>query len=81
VLAQGPTIGMTELPAHLQGKEPEAAQGEHFVLPASATLADIERAAIAQALQRSAGNRQAAARSLNIGVATLYRKLKVYQLE
>src|SRR5919197_719799 len=80
VLAQGSTIGMTQLPAHLQEKEPEIAHGEHFVLPAEATLAEIERAAIAQALQRNAGNRQAAARALNIGVATLYRKLKVYQL-
>jgi DNA-binding NtrC family response regulator len=80
VLAQGSTIGMAELPAHLQEKEPEIVHGEHFVLPADATLAEIERAAIAQALQRNAGNRQAAARALNIGVATLYRKLKVYQL-
>jgi DNA-binding NtrC family response regulator len=80
VLAQGSTIGMAELPAHLQEKEPEIVHGEHFVLPAEATLAEIERAAIAQALQRNAGNRQAAARALNIGVATLYRKLKVYQL-
>jgi transcriptional regulator with PAS, ATPase and Fis domain len=80
VLAQGSTIGMTELPAHLQEKEPEIVHGEHFVLPAEATLAEIERAAIAQALQRNAGNRQAAARALNIGVATLYRKLKAYQL-
>jgi DNA-binding NtrC family response regulator len=80
VLAQGSTIGMAELPAHLQEKEPEIVHGEHFVLPADATLAEIERAAIAQALQRNAGNRQAAARTLNIGVATLYRKLKVYQL-
>ena len=80
VLAQGSTIGMTELPAHLQEKEPEIVHGEHFVLPADTTLAEIERAAIAQALQRNAGNRQAAARVLNIGVATLYRKLKAYQL-
>ena len=80
VLAQASTIGMTELPVHLQEKEPEIVHGEHFVLPAEATLAEIERAAIAQALQRNAGNRQAAARALNIGVATLYRKLKAYQL-
>jgi DNA-binding NtrC family response regulator len=81
VLAQGPTIGIAELPDHLQEKEPLPPSDDQFILPASATLADIERAAIAQALQQSGGNRQAAARALNIGVATLYRKLKEYHLQ
>jgi transcriptional regulator of acetoin/glycerol metabolism len=54
---------------------------EHFILPGSATLAQIEREAIIQTLKRHAGNRQAAARALDIGVATLYRKLKEYQLQ
>jgi DNA-binding NtrC family response regulator len=81
VLAKGPTITTAELPDHLQDKEVVLVPSDHFVLPARATLADIERAAIVQALQRSGGNRQATARSLNIGVATLYRKLKTYRLE
>jgi DNA-binding NtrC family response regulator len=51
-----------------------------FVLPADVTLAQIEREAIVQTLQRHAGNRQVAARVLNIGLATLYRKLKEYNL-
>jgi DNA-binding NtrC family response regulator len=80
VLAKEPIIGIAELPGHFQEKELLPAPTDHFVLPLSATLADIEREAIAQALQHSAGNRQATARSLNIGVATLYRKLKEYQL-
>jgi two-component system, NtrC family, response regulator HydG len=80
VLAKEPIIGMAELPGHFQEKEFLPAPTDHFVLPLNATLADIEREAIAQALQHSAGNRQATARSLNIGVATLYRKLKEYQL-
>ena len=80
VLAKEPIIGLAELPGHFQEKEFLPAPTDHFVLPLNATLADIEREAIAQALQHSAGNRQATARSLNIGVATLYRKLKEYQL-
>jgi two-component system, NtrC family, response regulator HydG len=80
VLAKEPTIGTAELPGHFQEKEFLPTPSDHFVLPLNATLADIEREAIAQALQHSAGNRQATARSLNIGVATLYRKLKEYQL-
>jgi DNA-binding NtrC family response regulator len=86
VLAKGPTINIDDLPNHLRnddGQKDDAVpiSNDQFVLPGSATFADIERMAIAQALQRSGGNRQAAARSLNIGVATLYRKLKTYQLE
>jgi DNA-binding NtrC family response regulator len=81
VLAKGPTIGVSELPDYLQEKETVFVPSNHFVLPANSTLADIERTAILQALQAHSGNRQAAARALNIGVATLYRKLKTYQLE
>jgi DNA-binding NtrC family response regulator len=51
------------------------------VLPADSTLAQIEREAIVQALQRSKGNRQAVARQLAIGPATLYRKFKEYQIQ
>lgn len=78
VLAQGPTIGLAELPPHLQDQEPVQIPGDHFVLPANATMAAIEREAILQALQQSGGNRQTASKRLNIGVATLYRKLKEY---
>jgi DNA-binding NtrC family response regulator len=80
VLAQGPMIGVPELPPHFQDTMPVPITSDHFVLPARATLVEIERAAIAQALQHSGGNRQAAARLLDIGVATLYRKLKEYSL-
>jgi two-component system response regulator HydG len=81
VLAKDSIIGLAELPAHFQEKEPPVATGEHFALPRQATLAEIEREAIVQALQHSGGNRQATARSLNIGLATLYRKLKEYRLQ
>lgn len=81
VLGQGSTVGIAELPDHLQEKVPVLPANDHFSLPVNATLAEIERAAIVQALQQSSGNRQAAARTLDIGVATLYRKLKAYRLE
>jgi len=50
------------------------------VLPAKSTLAQIEREAIIQALRHTDGNREATARLLNIGVATLYRMLKKYRI-
>lgn len=81
VLAKDPIIGIAELPGHIQEKELAPTAGDHFALPRNATLAEIEREAIVQALQHSGGNRQATARSLNIGLATLYRKLKEYRLQ
>jgi transcriptional regulator with PAS, ATPase and Fis domain len=80
VLAQGPVIGCEDLPPELQESEPAYRPEHHFVLPADATLARIEREAITQALRRHAGNRQLAARVLDISLATLYRKLKAYNL-
>jgi transcriptional regulator of acetoin/glycerol metabolism len=46
----------------------------------SASLRDIERAAIEAALQRTGGNVSQAARELGIGRATLHRRLRDYRL-
>jgi two-component system NtrC family response regulator/two-component system response regulator HydG len=81
VLAPGNTIEVSDLPPHLQAIEPQPGAPHQFVFPPQATLEEIEREAIVQALQQHRGNRQAAARRLGIGLATLYRKLKVYSLQ
>jgi len=44
-------------------------------------LASVEKLHIQRVLNHTAGNRAEAARLLNIGIATLYRKLKEYGLE
>ncbi len=44
------------------------------------SLADYEQAAILSALQKCSGNRKKAAQILDIGEATLYRKLKIYKM-
>lgn len=80
VLTQQPTITIDELHLETEKDRSPAPSGTQFVLPATATLAQIEREAIVQALQHSNGNRQAAARQLGIGAATLYRKFKAYQI-
>ena len=80
VLASSQTIGVSDLPPHLRDKQSVTVY-DQIILPGSATLAQIEREAIIQTLKRHVGNRQAAARALDIGVATLYRKLKEYQLQ
>lgn len=81
VLTQTPTVEVEHLPPHFRDSDPVPLPGESFALPLEATLAEIERAAIEQALKRSGGHRQTAARMLDIGAATMYRKLKEYELE
>jgi len=48
--------------------------------PNTETIAAMEQRMITEALERSKGNRRAAARSLKISERTLYRKLKEYGL-
>ncbi len=45
-----------------------------------ATLDDMERQAVVEALRQSRGNRRKAARALGIGERTLYRKLKQHDI-
>ncbi|HEX6106931.1 MAG TPA: sigma-54 dependent transcriptional regulator [Gemmatimonadales bacterium] len=45
------------------------------------TMAEVEKAAIAAALQEHRGNRRRASEVLGIGERTLYRKIKTYHLE
>jgi len=80
VLTQDATIKAADL--HLEELQmPLWFEAENAImLPATATLARAEREMIVQTLRRCNGNRQAAARQLDIGVSTLYRKLKEYQL-
>jgi two-component system response regulator HydG len=80
VLTQGSTITLADLNLDELPAPALIATEDHFMLPVNATMAQVERETIAQALRRNDGNRQAAARQLAIGVSTLYRKLKEYDL-
>jgi len=81
VLAKGSTITLTDLYLEEPQEKAPLNTNEYFVLPAKSTLAQIEREAIIQALRHTEGNREATARLLNIGPATLYRKFKEYQIQ
>ncbi len=77
-LGQGASVARGDLPESIVG-------GDHRPVgrpdsPTTDSLAAYEQAAIRNALRKSRGNRKAAARLLGIGEATLYRKLKSYQL-
>ncbi|MEM9072604.1 MAG: helix-turn-helix domain-containing protein [Myxococcota bacterium] len=69
ILADGPTIGTSEI--RLDEVRPSTPEG---------SLVDMEKRAIAAALEASGGNRKRAAARLGIGVRTLYEKLKRYGL-
>ncbi|HEY7491981.1 MAG TPA: sigma-54 dependent transcriptional regulator [Candidatus Tectomicrobia bacterium] len=81
VLAQAPIITVADLHLEEAHERQPLNTEEYFMLPTNATMAQIEREAIVQALQRSNGNRQAVARQLRIGPATLYRKFKTYEIQ
>ena len=61
-----------EIGTSLDSRQSAALKGE--------SLADYEQAAILSTLQKCSGNRKKAAQILDIGEATLYRKLKIYKM-
>jgi two-component system response regulator FlrC len=73
ILADGDEIG-SELLAITPAEMPAAPAG-------AKSLADLERDAIRDALQRHAGNRKHVAHELGISVRTLYDKIRRYDLE
>jgi len=78
LIAQGETIEPGDLPPELtQAVLPPTAAGP-IPLPASHTLAEMEREAIRDALAKTGGNKTQAAKLLGIGLRTLHRKVKEY---
>lgn len=80
VLAPQPTITVDDLLLEEQPEPALMSTEERLQLSPTMSLEQVEREMIVQALRRNAGNRQATAQQLEIGVSTLYRKLKIYGL-
>ncbi len=78
-LGQGTSVTRGDLPGSMAGGDHQPTTGRPES-PTADSLAAYEQAAIRNALHKSRGNRKAAAHLLGIGEATLYRKLKSYQL-
>jgi DNA-binding NtrC family response regulator len=75
ILSDGPQLTVDNLPAELQGT------ALHMVGPLSAfDLASVEKLHIQRVLNHTRGNKTEAARLLNIGLTTLYRKIEEYKL-
>jgi two-component system NtrC family response regulator len=77
ILADDNVLDETLLPYEMQEPQPVKANG----ILSTFDLSSIEKIHIQRVLNHAHGNRAEAARLLNIGVATLYRKLKDYGLE
>ncbi len=75
-------LDVDDLPAELgtPSDVPEDARGSNLAGLVGKPLSEIERLFIAETLQQTGGNREAAAELLGIGQRTLYRKIKEYDL-
>ncbi|MBL4846374.1 MAG: sigma-54-dependent Fis family transcriptional regulator [Planctomycetes bacterium] len=83
VLANGPRISLRDLPRELRpegGAEAELEFTSGETALAGRTMEDIERDAIVQTLALTEGNRKQAAKLLQIGERTLYRKIEKFDL-
>jgi DNA-binding NtrC family response regulator len=75
VLATRERIEVSDLPEQLR----QGASAQALIRPGM-TMADIEKEAIRRALEQAAGRRTEAAKTLDLSVRTLQRKIKEYEL-
>jgi DNA-binding NtrC family response regulator len=81
LLAKGSRIEPVDLPFD-NGSLPEGSPpGAGWDVPANMTLEDIERLVIEKTLQRTGGNKQAAANLLGIYRPRLYSKIRKYNID
>jgi DNA-binding NtrC family response regulator len=78
LVAKGPDIAVTDLPESMRT---ETTRPVDFVVPPHRTLAEIERMAILQTLQRTNWNKQEAAQILGLYRPTLYSKMKKHDIQ
>jgi DNA-binding NtrC family response regulator len=78
LLAKGLRIEPEDLPF---GEQIAEAPNDAFYVPPNLTLEEIERLVIAQTLQRTRGNKQAAAQILGIYRPRLYSKIRKYKIQ
>ena len=78
LVAKGQEITVNDLPESLRT---ESATTQEFVIPPHRTLAEIEKMAIVQTLQRTNWNKQEAAQILGLYRPTLYSKMKKHDIK
>src|SRR6266699_1904640 len=77
LVAKGTEIAGADLPESLREESPSSTD---FVIPPHRTLAEIEKMAILQTLQRTNWNKQEAAQILGLYRPTLYSKMKKHDI-
>jgi transcriptional regulator with PAS, ATPase and Fis domain len=80
LLAKGGKIEPLDLPFD-NGVLPEGSAGPTWDVPPNMTLEDIEKLVIERTLQRTGGNKQAAANLLGIYRPRLYSKIRKYNID
>jgi transcriptional regulator with PAS, ATPase and Fis domain len=78
LVAKGTEITVSDLPESLRS---ETTATTEFVIPPHRTLAEIEKMAILQTLQRTNWNKQEAAQILGLYRPTLYSKMKKHDIQ
>jgi DNA-binding NtrC family response regulator len=71
-------LGTSELPPHLRERKPS---DDGFYLRVGMTMEDVEKTIIEKTLQSTGYNKEKTAEILQIGLRTLYRKIKEYQIQ
>src|SRR5207253_5905498 len=77
LVAKGTEITVADLPESIRE---ESTTTTDFVIPPHRTLAEIEKMAIVQTLQRTNWNKQEAAQILGLYRPTLYSKMKKHEI-
>jgi transcriptional regulator with PAS, ATPase and Fis domain len=78
LVAKGTEIAVSDLPESIRE---DTSPSQEFVIPPHRTLAEIERMAILQTLQRTNWNKQEAAQILGLYRPTLYSKMKKHDIK
>ncbi|GAB4353589.1 MAG: sigma-54 dependent transcriptional regulator [Candidatus Abyssubacteria bacterium] len=74
----GAVLGVADLPPHLREQKQS---NDGLYVHVGMTMDDVERAIIEKTLQSTGYNKEKTAEILQIGLRTLYRKIKEYQIE
>ena len=74
------TIDVEDLPPAVRGSEGAGSTGDDLTEVSTTALADLERITILRVFEQAGGDKNAAGKMLGISRATLYRKLKRYNI-
>jgi DNA-binding NtrC family response regulator len=78
LVAKGNEVAVVDLPESIREQTPGQSE---FAIPAHRTLAEIEKMAILQTLQRTNWNKQEAAQILGLYRPTLYSKMRKHEIQ